>query len=329
MKYKASFFVREKLLSWYEKHHRSLPWRETKDPYKIWVSETMLQQTVSETVKPYYKRFLKRFPTLKDLSQSDLSDVFEMWAGLGYYSRAERLRTSAQIMEKLKNFPRTYKELISLPGLGDYTARAVSSLAFNEPVGVVDSNVIRVLSRFFNLNKSPWTSVGKKLFQDCSDSWVQGFFSSLMNQALMELGATICSPKNPSCLYCPLRSYCKGFKNNTHLKLPKKRKTIAIECWSWSPCLIVRKRKLAFLKNKTAPFLKGRWIFPGPFKKLKKKPLQYDFQHSITHHKIFITIKKEFDKKDLKKIQWFPISKIRKINPSSLIQKIWQLEKSL
>ena len=328
MPYSTPHSERKKLLLWYEKYQRTLPWRGERDPYKIWISEVMLQQTTSEAVKSYYFRFLKKFPDLKTLAKASLPSVLEMWSGLGYYERARRLHLAAGKLQQLKTFPKTYQELNQLPGFGDYTSRSVASLAFGQPVGVVDGNVIRVFSRLLEIYEEPWTVKGRKKFQQCADSWVQGFSSGSMNQALMELGATLCRTQKPLCFYCPLSSSCKSFQNATISKLPLKRKKPETEYWIWSYHVLVKGKKLALVENDYAPFLKGKLFLPGTSQRVKKKPSSYDFQHSITHRKIFVKRSdKVLSKRALKRVKWVYLNEVKKKNPSSILKKV--LERKL
>jgi len=201
-----------KLLRWYSRHRRDLPWRQTSDPYRIWVSEVFLQQTRVDQAIPYYERFLRLFPTLDALAAAGLDDVLKAWEGAGYYSRARNLHQAARMaLEKWGCLPSTYDDWLTLPGVGPYIAAAVSSIAFAEEKAVLDGNVIRVASRLTAEKGDVSTpSVRKKLL-----AFVQGHLpsghASEYNQALMELGATVCLPKNPACGSCPLKSDCNAF----------------------------------------------------------------------------------------------------------------------
>ncbi|MCY4321129.1 MAG: A/G-specific adenine glycosylase [Bdellovibrionaceae bacterium] len=281
----------------------------------------MLQQTTSKAVVPYYNRFLKHFPDLKSLSKAKTEQVFSLWSGLGYYNRAKNLIKSSRIIYKQKFFPKTYKELLKFPGFGAYIARAVSSIAFEEPVGVLDGNVIRFLSRFYGLKIKHWQSKEKAELQKISDSWVQNQKSSKMNQALMEIGALICVKQKPLCLLCPVRVNCQAYKKGLQEKLPLKKEKKSTEFWHYYPEKIKRQHKWAFVKNTKMPFLKGHLLFPGLSKKLKHKATNYDFDHSIMNYKIFITIKTK-RKHSLSLFKWYSSSEIKKLNPSSLIQKV-------
>ena len=354
-----SYSLQKKLLAWYQKNKRELPWRQTKDPYAIWISEVMLQQTTSKAVIPYYKNFLKKFPNLASLAKADKKEVFSAWAGLGYYRRAENLIKSAKIIHKKKSFPKTYKELLKLPGFGPYSSRSVSSLAFEEPVGVLDGNVIRFLSRFYNLPLEHWKTKEREKLQKLSSLWVQNQKASLMNQALMELGALICITPKALCLLCPLRKDCLAYKKGVQNTLPLKKEKKATEFWLYQAEKIQHKKKWAFIKNESLPFLKGAWIFPGETQKLNKEMAQklnrkgklrdsqknfnrggnnrkskgqdrtegnkaqhknYDFTHSIMNYKIFIHVKNK--KKKPAQSKWLSAEEVQSLNPSSLIKKI-------
>ena len=312
--------LQNELLKWFCKHKRALPWRKKQDPYSIWISEVMLQQTTSKAVIPYYIKFLKKFPDVKKLSGATEREVFSLWAGLGYYSRAKNLMKASLEIHK-KGFPKTYKELIKLPGFGDYTARAVSSLAFKEPVGVLDGNIVRFLSRFYAKPFKYWETKDKKQMQTLSDLWVQNQNPKEMNQALMELGALICTSGKPACLLCPVSKGCKAFKTKTQDKFPIKKAKRKSEIWYWKAQVAQKQNKWAFTKNEQMPFLKGKLVFPGKIKQLKDKPKNYDFEHSITHHKIFVSLQKS-KRLNGEKVKWLSSKQIKEQNPSSLIKKV-------
>jgi A/G-specific adenine glycosylase len=314
------------LLAWYKENHRDLPWRRDRDPYRIWISEVMLQQTTVAAVIPYFERFLQRFPTLKALAKAPLEDVYEMWAGLGYYSRARNLHKAAQIIETTK-FPKTHLELLELPGFGPYTARAVASLAFDEKVGVLDGNVIRVLTRVYGLSVEWWASKPRAQLQSLADELVQPDSPHMTNQALMELGATICTPQNPLCLLCPWKKHCAALQNNLVESLPKKRPRKQSEVWVWTAYVHRQGDKVALVKNDYAPFLKGQPIFPGSIRQQEQKPKTFDLKHGITHHDIYIRVEKGAIsplKSNSKEIQWVPVKDLKKVNPSNLLLKVLQ-----
>ena len=308
----------QKIFNWYQKNKRDLPWRKETDPYRIWVSEVMLQQTTVQAVIPYYNRFIKKFPHLKSLVQSPLEEVFPYWAGLGYYSRVKNLHKSAQMFFKEKRIPQTAGQLKKYPGFGSYTSKAVSSIAFGEFVSVMDGNVIRVLCRHENL-KILWWKNTKKL-EKIAQNWSQNLPIGDMNQAFMELGAVICTPRSPLCGNCPIKNTCKAKKLNKINSLPVKKPRKKKEIWLWRPQVILKNNQVLLTQEHSCPFLKKSWLFPGSVQK-KKAPLQkYDLKHSITHHDIFICISRKQISKTPSK--WCAVSDLQKINPSSLLQKI-------
>jgi A/G-specific adenine glycosylase len=198
------------LLSWFDQHRRDLPWRRTSDPYKIWLSEVMLQQTRVETVLPFYNRFVEKFPTVEDLALADLEEVLASWSGLGYYRRARQLHAAARQIAAAGEFPSTLEGLLALPGIGAYTAAAVASIAFGVAAPVMDGNVERVLSRCLALEEDPRSSGARRKLLAAAAELLDPSRPGDSNQALMELGATLCSPRRPKCLLCPLRSGCRA-----------------------------------------------------------------------------------------------------------------------
>ncbi|MBF4692949.1 A/G-specific adenine glycosylase [Fusibacter ferrireducens] len=253
----------KKLLIWYQEHKREMPWRETHDPYCIWLSEIMLQQTQVVTVIDYYNRFIKRFHDVKSLAEAEEQEVLKYWEGLGYYSRARNLHKCAQAIVSIHGgqFPRDYKQLLKLPGIGPYTAGAILSIAFNEKVPAVDGNVMRVYSRYFELSC------------DISDSKSRTIFESKVietmpedarhfNQAIMELGATICTPKMPKCDVCPIASNCLARSTNSQLTYPIKTQKIKKRHEKVSVFLFVNQGRVMIEKRNDALLLKGLWGFP-------------------------------------------------------------------
>ncbi|MCB0420044.1 MAG: A/G-specific adenine glycosylase [Bdellovibrionales bacterium] len=318
---------RKQLQKWYLENHRPLPWRESRDPYKVWISEIMLQQTTTTAVVPYFERFLKKFPHLKALASASEEDVVSAWAGLGYYSRARNVLKSAQLFDKNGGLPSTYEELLSYPGIGPYTSRSIASIAFGQDVGVLDGNVIRVLTRFFNLAVPWWKSDSRKLLQTLADNVVQGFPPEQINQAMMELGATICTPTSPKCLHCPWIKSCQSYKHSFQDKLPLVKPKRQSEIWLWSPIIVTKNSNIALCKNNYAPFLKGQWFLPGKVKRLQKPPKSFDFRHAITHHKIFVTVVSQKTLSPTKwdsDIEWVRSDKVSLWSPSSMVQKAIQ-----
>lgn len=212
-----------RLLNWFAKNRRNLPWRRTNDPYKIWVAEIMLQQTAVATVIPYYERFLARFPTLRDLANAPVDDVLRLWAGLGYYARARNLHKAAQeVVERCGGeVPRSLKELMSLPGIGRYTAGAILSIAFNQEVPLLDGNVTRVLCRVFRVTGDPKSPETQKRLWALAEELIPTGKAREFNQAMMELGALVCTPPAPRCDACPLSVLCEAKRLNKQTRLPE------------------------------------------------------------------------------------------------------------
>jgi A/G-specific adenine glycosylase len=218
------------LIYWYLQNSRELPWRKTKNPYFIWLSEIMLQQTRVAQGLSYYLKFTEAFPTVFDLAKADESTVLKMWQGLGYYSRARNLHFTAKHIANEFNgeFPSTYKEIIKLKGIGDYTASAIASFSFNEPTAVVDGNVYRVLSRYFGIDTAINSSAGIKEFKELAQTLIDKKQPANYNQAIMEFGAIQCKPKKPLCMFCPLSESCVALQKNLIEVLPVKEKKLKV-----------------------------------------------------------------------------------------------------
>jgi A/G-specific adenine glycosylase len=253
------------LLEWYREVKRDLPWRKTNDPYFIWLSEVMLQQTQVKTVIPYYTNFLRRFPDLRTLAQASLEEVLELWRGLGYYSRARHLWEGARYLvehgeEKL---PGDYQSLLKIPGVGEYTAGAIASIAFGECVPVLDGNVKRVVARFLAWEEAVESAKTRRVFMTHLKTWQPLEQAGDFNQAMMELGATICIPKSPKCLDCPLHEGCQGYRTGTPQVYPVKRNKEKIT-EAIRPTLIIRREGKVLLKRRPAEgLLANLWEFPG------------------------------------------------------------------
>ena len=219
-------YFSNKLVKWYEQNHRELPWRNTRDPYKIWLSEVILQQTRVIQGLPYYQRFVEAFPNVKKLAAAPEQDVLRLWQGLGYYTRARNLHKCAKVVSQQLNgeFPKHYEGLRQLPGVGDYTAAAIASIAYGLPVAVVDGNVFRVLSRVFGIETVTNTPDGKKKFTNLANSLINTDHPDIHNQAMMEFGAMHCTQKNPLCDSCIFQSSCFAYAKNLQEKLPVKKK---------------------------------------------------------------------------------------------------------
>ncbi len=222
---KAARAIRPALLEWFDRNARPLPWRTTKDPYAIWVSEVMLQQTQVDRVIPYYRRFLERFSTVTELADAEVTDVLGVWRGLGYYSRARNLHAAARelVQHHRGALPTTHDALRSLPGFGRYTAGAVASIAFGQEAPLVDGNVARVFSRLFEIDAPPKDKAREATLWSVAELLVRGERPGDFNQALMELGATVCTPANPTCLLCPVAKQCRALAEGRVGELPPPR----------------------------------------------------------------------------------------------------------
>jgi A/G-specific adenine glycosylase len=215
----------KKLEAWYESNHRKLLFRESLDPYKIWISEIMLQQTQVETVLPFFKSFITKYPTVEMLAQTDQETLKKDVQGLGYYRRFKYMLLAAkQIVKNDKGFPKTYKEVLALPGVGKYTAGAIMSIAYNKPYSALDGNVIRVLSRYLNLSDDFRVEKNKKMLDHANQEFIESATPRIYTQSIMELGALICRPKNPKCEICPLNEHCIAYELNIQETLPVMKK---------------------------------------------------------------------------------------------------------
>ena len=267
--------ARAALLPWYRVHQRDLPWRRTRDPYAIWISEAMLQQTRVETVIPYYQRFLERFPDVGTLARASVADIYAAWAGLGYYSRARNVHRAARaIVERFGGqLPSTREELLELPGVGRYTAGAVASIAFDRPVPVLDGNVERVLARYLGVRKDVRSaSVAAALWGAAADL-VVGPEPGTLNQALMELGATLCRPRAPFCSGCPLRKDCSACRQGDADSLPKKAERTKPRGMRAVAALVRRGPRVLAIRRPPGGLLGGLWELPGGALKQGETPV--------------------------------------------------------
>ena len=217
------------LLKWFDAYGRELPWRQTRDPYAVWLSEIILQQTRVEQGRPYWERIMQRWPTAEALARASEDEVLRQWQGLGYYSRARNLHFAAGQIVEMGGFPQTIEGIRSLKGVGDYTAAAIGSIAFDLPVAVVDGNVYRVLARHFGIDTPINTTEGKKEFTALAQSLLPPKEASRFNQAMMDFGATQCTPQSPRCLLCPLQDGCVALREGRVGQLPVKLKTLKVK----------------------------------------------------------------------------------------------------
>jgi A/G-specific adenine glycosylase len=317
------------LLAWYARGHRELPWRGTRDPYRIWVSEIMLQQTRAQAVIPYYGRFLERFPTVAALAAASEDDVLALWSGLGYYSRARNLRLAAQQISAAGGFPRDYARLRALPGIGDYTAAAVGSIAFDLPFAVLDGNVLRVVARVENDASDISAGRTRERFREIAQQWLDPRQPGHFNQALMELGATVCLPRHPLCLVCPLAAGCQARQEGTAAQLPVKlRKTAAVRLNG--VLLVVRNRGRILLRQRGSATrrMAGFWDLPSPEDLPAAKIAERlgEIRHTITHHHYRLEVRSGTVSLTAGDgFRWFTIAQLAEIPISTTARKALRL----
>jgi A/G-specific adenine glycosylase len=304
--------VRGALLRWFHRHARSLPWRHDRTPYAVWVSEVMLQQTQVATVVPYFQRFMQRFPTVRHLGEAPLEKVLELWSGLGYYRRARHLHAGAQTVTTRfgGEFPRDYETMRSLPGIGEYTARAILSIAFNFPYYVLDGNVARVVSRFLALGGN----LHQRGFRRSIEGTLEGLLplsqSGDFNEALMELGQRVCLPRNPQCRQCPLQRWCRAWQSGEPEAFPEPKPRRARELHFLAAGYWQDVGKVGLVRGVEPGLLEDLWNFPSGFGDSRQEALRQLAQrllalaghvveigpvlattrHNITHRKIQVSI---------------------------------------
>lgn len=304
-----SYFSRQ-LLEWnLGSNNRIMPWKSEKNPYFIWLSEVILQQTRVDQGLSYYKKFVKKYPTVEKLACAKELDVFKLWEGLGYYNRCRNLMKTATIITEKYNgkFPKTYAELLELPGVGPYTAAAISSFAFNAPYSVLDGNVFRVLARFFGVKTPIDTAVGKKYFTKLADVLLPEN-SAIYNQAIMDFGATVCVPANPNCDDCPLQIKCKAYQQNMVASLPVKEKKLIRQDRFFHYLVVESKGKVLLQKRTGKDVWKDLYQFPlveverinakpnfkSFGKDMKATQLSLKFKQSLTHQTIHASFHRSF-----------------------------------
>lgn len=315
---------RHYLLKWYDIHQRDLPWRRTGDPYAIWISEIMLQQTRVAAVIPYYENFLKRFPDYKTLAEAPESDLLAQWAGLGYYYRARNLQKAAQAMRDSGSFPATHDEIRLLPGVGDYTAAAVASIGFGLPHAALDGNVLRVLSRVNNDAVNIASGAGRKHFAVLCNELLDRDRPGAFNQAMMELGATICLPRNPQCLICPVAAVCRAQQMGTQHALPVKivsKKSVEekrVVFW------VERDhRLLVWQRPAESRLMPGFWELPEATQLpdvIAGRTLG-SFRHGITFHNYYFDVCHADAPEDLRMCQWIASSELATFPVSTILRK--------
>ena len=300
-------YFSDKLVEWYKLNKRDLPWRETRDPYKVWLSEIILQQTRVNQGMPYYLKFLETFPTIEALASATEHQVLRLWQGLGYYTRARNLHKCAKVVVSRYGgrFPDNFKSLLELPGVGEYTAAAIASFSFKEPVAVVDGNVFRVLARVFGIENEINSPEGKKVFTTLANSLISKKFPDFHNQAIMEFGAVHCIPKNPPCTTCHFQSTCFAAQRDLQSVLPRKAKPKVSRKRYFYYFVIQRGKSLLMRKREEKDIWHGLYDFhvversrPVKTEKLLEelKDVQFSideveishrYKHILTHQIIF------------------------------------------
>ena len=253
----------QEIIRWYKIHQRDLPWRKTSDPYYIWLSEIILQQTRVKQGLPYYVRFVEKYPKIQDLAQASEDEVLRVWQGLGYYSRGRNLHFTAKyIVHELKGvFPSDYTSLLKLKGVGKYTAAAIASFAFGEQVAVVDGNVYRVLARYFGIDQDIASTKGIKTFAELAQELIPEDTPGIYNQSIMEFGALQCTPKKPNCLFCPVRTNCVAFHQGKQASLPVKNPKIKVKERHFHYIVFSKDKKLYLKKRDTQDIWGGLYDF--------------------------------------------------------------------
>lgn len=270
-------WIVEPLLQWYKENARVLPWRENSDPYRVWVSEIMLQQTRVEAVIAYYQRFMENFPNIEMLAVAPEEKVMKLWEGLGYYSRARNLKKAAEVIsEQYKGkFPEEYSEILKLPGIGKYTAGAISSIAFGQPCSAVDGNVLRVITRLEENGTDIKDEKFKKQIGEKLEAVYPVGCCSEFTQSLMELGATVCVPNgDPKCEECPLKRGCSAYKNNTWQKYPVKQEKIKRKRIDKTVLILSTEQKIAVSKRAEKGLLGGLWELPNVDEKMNEQEVK-------------------------------------------------------
>lgn len=307
----------EILTYWYSVNKRSLPWRTTKNPYYIWLSEIIMQQTQIKQGLPYYEAFVNKFPTVFDLANAEEQDVLKLWQGLGYYSRARNLHTSAKYIATERNgiFPNTYKEIIKLKGVGDYTASAIASICFDEPTAVVDGNVYRVLSRYFGIDTPINSTQGIKEFKALATTLIDTSNPGDYNQAVMEFGATQCKPKNPYCIVCPLKDSCVAVQKGKIDVLPVKLKKTKVTKKHFNFLVLISADKKTIFEQRTS---KGIWqnLYQFPLIETEKELLADNFKAHPKVSSFFEKMKFEFSLYNTSEL-------VHKLSHQHLYTKFW------
>ncbi|MEP7363252.1 MAG: A/G-specific adenine glycosylase [Acidobacteriota bacterium] len=320
--------MRKTLAAWYKRAKRDLPWRRTSEPYPIWISEVMLQQTRVAAVLPYYRRFLELFPTVGSLAATPEQGLLAAWSGLGYYSRARNLQKAARQIAALGAFPNTYESLRQLAGIGDYTAAAIASIAFGMPHAVLDGNVMRVLTRLTADPADISSPKTRARLADVAQEFLNRRAPAEHNQAIMELGALICLPREPLCLLCPLNTHCRAHALGRAREFPVKlrqqnKKEIALTL-----LVIERQGSVLFWQRTDAEErMAGFWELPST-EQLPQARLQTEFgsfRHTITHHLHLVQVFRASIRKAPSQYEWKPQDELSKLPLSTIARKALRL----
>jgi A/G-specific adenine glycosylase len=316
--------IRRALGDWYQANKRDLPWRRTSDPYRVWISEIMLQQTRVAAAIPYYERFLARFPDVAALAASSDDDLLNAWAGLGYYSRARNVRAAAQMIVANGAFPDSYDAIIALPGIGPYTAAAVASICFGLPHAVLDGNVMRVLARLTQEEGDIQSSGTRQRLQQSAQDLLDVGNPSNHNQAMMELGAVVCIPREPKCKFCPLSKDCRAHYSGLAAELPIKLRRAEIRRVRRSLLVVIRNGNiLLWQREQDAAMLGGFYELPEPHQlpEVKTAKLLFEFSHAITNHIYdFHVIAARVGQSD-PPLQWVPLEQLSALPLSTVARK--------
>jgi len=312
------------IAAWYDANKRDLPWRRTRDPYRVWISEIMLQQTRVAAVIPYYERFLRTFPSPNELAASTDDELLKSWSGLGYYSRARNLREAARQIVARGSFPSTYDEIIELPGIGPYTAAAIASICFDEPKAVLDGNVIRVLARVTADPGDIANSKTKQRLQEAAQKFIDVKDPARHNQAMMELGATVCLPKDPKCCGCPVEKLCKARLKSLERQLPVKKRKSEIRRVRRTLLVVIRNGHiLLWQRSQEAALLGGFWELPEPNQLPAAKPVRliHEFSHAITNRIYEFEVVASKIARPPKTFEWIRLDRLDAIPLSTVVRK--------
>lgn len=340
------FFFQKSLLAWYHQNKRDLPWRNTQNPYFIWLSEIILQQTRVKQGLPYYQRFIEEFPTIQAFAEAETEQILRVWQGLGYYSRARNMHETARIIwhEYQGNFPTSYQELLQLKGIGPYTAAAIAAFAFQEPVAAVDGNVFRVLARIFGIETDIQSTKARKEFTELANSLLPASQAADFNQAMMEFGATQCVPQSPVCLFCPAQNICFAFQHNAQSVFPVKEKKTKVRPRFFHYWIAQSTDKKVLMKKRTA---KDIWqdLYEFPLvevDELTNEPCFPDWihpeivvqnfstvTHLLSHQKLFITFWKINTSDKSPAYEWYSEAEVEALPKPIVIEQVWNKYKAI